>query len=174
MTQVCIAYYSRTGRTKALCEELSKRLERASLRASLHVIKPVREYGEPLYLNPRVVLDALRSRDVDIVVEPPISINECRVIIVAGPVWFGRAAPPLRTFVKRYLKRYEGDVVLVLTSRFGKDYSRRFAEYIGVKPRLSLDIAEQSIREDIDAVLKPILSVLSKRKRVGEEDQAYS
>jgi len=168
VTRICIAYYSRTGKTEKLCTELAKALKGKGLDAQLYRIKPERDYAQPLYANPRLAMDTLLERSVRINVEPHIDIENCHVIVIAGPVWFGRPAPPLLSFIRRHLDKHREGIVLALVSRFGRGYAERFSRKIGLERAMAIDIVESELLKGVELLTRSILSLVTRGEGVGQ------
>jgi len=160
LTKLCIAYYSRTGKTKRLVEELSRELRRRGIDYSLHLVKPRKEYSKPLYVNPRLWVDTLLGRVVDIVVEPSIDVTQCNAILLATPIWIGRVAPPTASFVSAYLRQFRGAVMLIATSRFG-GYCRAFTNLVkrlGIEPSLCIDVLDKDVSSHASDLARSVAS----------------
>lgn len=105
---LCI-YYSRTGKTKAVMEQLAQALEAEAVPLG----DAVERQGPLGWL--RCALDAV-SRSVPAVapVECRRALEEYRLVIVGTPVWAGRCSSVVRSFLKTYGHRLER-VAYVLT-----------------------------------------------------------
>ncbi|WP_051361861.1 flavodoxin family protein [Solimonas soli] len=97
MKDALIVYYSRSGNTRRLAQQLAARLD-----ADLEEIRERRGRGGALGFL-RSLYDALREREPPI--EPPnLDASGYKVVIVGSPVWTGHVAAPVR----RYLTQYAG------------------------------------------------------------------
>lgn len=94
-THALVAYYSMGGHTRAVAHEL-----RDVMGADIEEIKePHPRHGVVGVV--RALVDAVARR------EPPIEPAEgdprnYDVLLVGGPIWAGRMAAPVRSYVKRY------------------------------------------------------------------------
>src|SRR5689334_1706841 len=95
-SDILVACYSRSGNTLRLARELA-----AALGADFEVItEPQPRAGISGYL--RCALDSWRMRQPPI--EPPLGMSPAyRVIVIGGPIWIGRFAAPIRSFVRRLI-----------------------------------------------------------------------
>ncbi|UNK49818.1 hypothetical protein MNR01_01920 [Lysobacter sp. S4-A87] len=90
-----IAYYSRSGHTRAVAHEL-----RQALNADIERITEPRPRRGALGAL-RTVFDVITRRSTAIV---PARLDPAGygVLLIGGPVWAGRMAAPVRSFAKRY------------------------------------------------------------------------
>jgi hypothetical protein len=89
--KMLVLYYSKTGNNRIVAEETAKRLH-----ADLEEIKP-----EKTLTMGRIILDMMFSR------KPKLCPLKHRVssydqIILLGPIWMGKIASPVYSFIKRY------------------------------------------------------------------------
>lgn len=95
MQRTLVVYYSMTGNTRRLAEEI-----RAAVAGDLEEIReprPRRGFSGVV----RALLDLALRREVPI---EPIrhSPSDYALVILGGPVWGGRIAPPVRTYALRH------------------------------------------------------------------------
>lgn len=89
-----IVYYSRSGRTKLAAEEIAEVLD-----ADTHRIEQEKEWWGPLvYLSGSFA--SLREKcpkikDID------LNLEGYDLVLLAAPVWAGKAAPAMNTFISR-------------------------------------------------------------------------
>lgn len=126
-SRVALVYYSRTGVTRALAERLAEALRSAGMSVDVYEVRAVREYGRPLHLNPRLIIDTLLRGDVDVALSPAaLEWKRYDLAALAAPVWFGRVAAPMMGFLKRY--SCPGKPVACLTTSMVKaEYSEKLA-----------------------------------------------
>jgi flavodoxin len=93
MPRAIVVHYSRTGHTKALALEISRRLSEAGLRVDESVIRPVRELG-----TLRAVQCVL-GRKEEPVCHDPIDLAGANVLLIGTPVWGSGIAPYMRRFL---------------------------------------------------------------------------
>ncbi|MBO4282430.1 MAG: NAD(P)H-dependent oxidoreductase [Bacteroidales bacterium] len=89
-----VLYYSQTGNTKAVAEEIANRLN-----ADIEALEAVKPYDGDFQAT---IERCLREQEQGLPVEiQPISANlaDYDVIFLGYPVWFGTYAPPVATFL---------------------------------------------------------------------------
>jgi len=158
-----IVYYTRTGNTEEVVEKILGALK--PLGAHAHRVYAVREYSPPLYLNPRLWMDTLSSRRIEISIVPPFDPDDCALLIVATPIWIGRPAPPIREFVERYARR-GFETVCIATSHLGRGYAekfRRFLESRGYRVALCIDVRESFIDDESVRAIERIAKKIAER-----------
>ena len=92
MSNILVAYYSRTGATRQVARQLAERLG-----ADLHAIQDARpRHGLFGYLQS--ALEAMRGSVPDI--KPScIPISHYDLVVLGTPVWMGHLASPMRSFL---------------------------------------------------------------------------
>ncbi|MGI6603859.1 MAG: flavodoxin family protein [bacterium] len=93
--RILIAYYSRTGKTKTVAENLA-----ATIEADVEEIRtPDRRQGLLGFL--RCGFEACRGKEVRIIPinKEPSSYD---LVIVGTPIWAGRMSSPVRSFLSQY------------------------------------------------------------------------
>lgn len=137
-----IVVYSRTGNTLKVAKALA-----GTLGAEIAEIRCRRNYeGAVGFL--RGALDSLWRR------KPPIEVAAAAakphdLVVLAGPIWTGRAAPPLMAFLAGRPK-LPGRVALLLTHG-GSDPAKAFAEVealVGMPLAARLALKQADINED--------------------------
>jgi len=124
---VALIYYSRTGVTRAMARRLADALREAGASVDVYEVRAAREYGGPLHLNPRLILDTLLRGGADAVVSPPsLEWDRYDLVVLAAPIWFGRVAAPMMGFLKRCSCPGKPAVCLT-TSAARAEYSWRLA-----------------------------------------------
>jgi flavodoxin len=105
--ETLIIYYSRTGKTKLICETLQKHLN-----ADLLEIKDLKEReGTWGYLT--AAFDAILNRHTPIEPEK-IDFSPYQAIIVASPVWNWKISTPVHTFFDA--NKFDGKKVVLITN----------------------------------------------------------
>ncbi len=92
--KVLVLYYSQTGNTKAVAEEIAKRLS-----ADIEEITPVEPY-EPNFQE--TIERCMKERELGIIprIDPvKADLVHYDVIFIGFPVWFGTYAPPVTAFL---------------------------------------------------------------------------
>ncbi|XES78005.1 MAG: flavodoxin family protein [Candidatus Bathyarchaeia archaeon] len=87
-----VVYYSRTGNTKFIAETIA-----AQLCADLcEVTDKTKRDGKLTYLTGGFA--SLREKPTEIEVSKPVGVYD--LVVVGSPVWAGKIAPAIRTFLK--------------------------------------------------------------------------
>lgn len=111
MTKTLIAYYSKTGTTKALVEEIAKETS-----ADLLEIKvPSGTFPDDMYATNDVSIKQREDNNFPEVTSSFPDLNQYDYLVVAGPNWSSQIATPLVTFLKD-VQSYNGKVISVNTS----------------------------------------------------------
>ncbi|MCW4015599.1 MAG: NAD(P)H-dependent oxidoreductase [Candidatus Bathyarchaeota archaeon] len=87
-----VAYYSLTGNTKFVAEQIAGQLEADLCEVSA---KTYKKKGKLLYLKGGSA--SMREKLTEI--ESSKSIDAYDLVVVGSPVWAGKIAPPIRTFL---------------------------------------------------------------------------
>ena len=97
MSDILCVYYSRTGRTRRIMEEIGEALD-----AEVICIQDsVQRNGWVGWL--RCGLDAMRSDTAPVEgFEPRMPLESYRLVIIGTPVWAGRCSSVVRSFLKTY------------------------------------------------------------------------
>jgi len=140
MKPVAIVYYSRTGNTQWVANELARRLS-----ADLFPIQDTRSRQGVLGFV-RSSLEALRHREAGIVA-PAIALGRYRTVVVATPVWAGNMSSPVRAWLKRFAKALP-DVAFVCTygGSGGESVLADLARLAGKVPVAQIALRETEIR----------------------------
>lgn len=140
--QTVIVVYSRTGNTLKVAKALA-----GTLGAEIAEIRCQRNYNGAIGFL-RGVLNSVMRR------KPPIDVAQISaqphdLMVVAGPIWAGRAAPPLTAFLAGRPK-LPGRVALLLTHG-GSNPAKAFAEVetlVGAPLAARLALKEADIKGD--------------------------
>ena len=142
---IAIVGYSRTGITRRMCGLLSDALtpERA------HYVESFKMY-EGAFGFLRGMWDIMRKREPAVYPpKPDIDLSRYDLVIVAGPVWGGRIATPLESFLKQYGQGAKQTALLVTQGR-QEPYTEVFDQLdglLGVKR--SFELAACSVEADV-------------------------
>lgn len=125
--RVAVVYYSRTGTTRKLVEKLVSVLQSREVEVSVHELRVRREYRKPLHINPRLIVETFRGvADVQI----PEGFDPCAysALVFACPIWAGKPAAPMASFLKSLAGKCPGKPVACMTTSLAAlDYSSRLA-----------------------------------------------
>ncbi len=136
-----IVYYSRDGSTKKAATALAKQLS-----ADLEEVGPVERYNGFLGYF-RAAYDSLKSNLPD-VGRGRLSPRNFELTIIAGPLWVGHAATPIRA----YLNEHKSEIrcLASLITRGGSSPDQAFSEIrelAGLAPVAELSLREKEISD---------------------------
>lgn len=123
-----ILFYSRTGHTRRVAELLAERLAATPAEITCGAYSPG--------------LGALRQPfDVLLGLSPPIEVPELAtqdwdLVIIGGPVWGARPAPPLRSYLRRCAASHRQMAIFVTCNGTSRRYppERAIAEMTALAP----------------------------------------
>ncbi|MEE3625694.1 hypothetical protein UCD39_17165 [Nitrospirillum sp. BR 11752] len=140
---VLIAYYSLTGTTRAVVQELARHLH-----ADIEEIRCDR-YTVSFLGWWRAAMDSRRRRLVEIA--PAVhAVRDYDLVILAGPIWAWQPCPPLRAYVQR--ERAElPDTALLLThgGSAGPQSLDALGAWVGKPPKARLTITAAEMKSGI-------------------------
>jgi flavodoxin len=94
--KILVVYFSRTGHTQMIAEEISKKLG-----SDTQEIKAIKPYSTGFFGFQKALLDATFKRTPDINVIPT-NLSKYDLIIIGSPVWGGSLSAPVRSFLAKY------------------------------------------------------------------------
>jgi len=155
--RILLAFYSRTGVTRALAAEVAESLRGLGADVDVREIRVRREYSKPLHLNPRLIFDTFLGR-ADIIVDfDPCAYD---AYILASPIWAGRPAAPVAAFLKTLLGKCEGKpAACFTTSIMSADYSvklARLAEEAGLRVVYRANAPGGRLKVDFQELLRAL------------------
>jgi len=125
--EVVIAYYSRTGNTQAMADLLE---EEARLRGHTVRLVQITHDRKPGYFG--CLSLASGKRDADIAnPEAELDLGTADLVILGAPVWGGRFAPFVRTFLERAKGRDGKPAGVFVSCGSTIDRAERFAPEMG-------------------------------------------
>lgn len=138
MADVLVTWYSRSGSTEAVARALAQRLG-----ADARPILTSASYaGTGGFV--RGVWDSLRRRAPDVSIDADPAAY--RLVVVGGPIWAGKPAAPLRSFLRRYGPRARAVAAFCLSGSGGA-YPAAFAEIedlVGSRLVATLSLAQNA------------------------------
>jgi hypothetical protein len=153
MAETLVLYFSRSGMTATLAQELAKKLG-----ASLGRVTPTASYAGPGgYL--KGVWQALRGEAPP--VEPSGDISRYALVVIGSPVWAGRLSPPMRSCLRGVRGRIEG-VGAFWVSGSGAPYRAVGAEVERLTGKAPVATAAFSQREVVRGATDAKLEALAK------------
>ena len=125
--EVVIAFYSRTGNTQAMADLLD---EEARLRGHTVRLVQIAHDRKPGYFG--CLSLATGKRDADIAnPEAELDLGTADLVILGAPVWGGRFAPFVRTFLERAKGREGKPAGVFVSCSSTLDKAERFAPELG-------------------------------------------
>ncbi len=118
--KILIAYYSKTGKTRALAERISDRLgaDRVEIRLK-------KEYKGVIGFF-KSARDAMKEKPVDIILSGDAPrVEEYDLVICASPVWAGRFSSPALSFIRQNDIRIK-KIAYILTHGDKQSYAEIF------------------------------------------------
>ena len=94
MVRAVVAYYSKTGHTKALALEITRRLKVGGLVVDEREAHPVKELG-PLSAIHRVL-----THSPEPIEEGPLDLADAQLLLIGSPVWGISPAPYIRSMLE--------------------------------------------------------------------------
>ncbi|MEM0239963.1 MAG: NAD(P)H-dependent oxidoreductase [Candidatus Nezhaarchaeales archaeon] len=147
--KLAIAYYSRTGYTERVVNELKQALTSESFTVDVYKVLPVKEYSKPLHVNLRLIYDTIFKKGASIKFEPSKpKLSDYDLVVVASPIWIGTLSSPIQEFLKRHATMRS--VVVITTSVRSMKTAKieRVVEKLcRAKPMLCANIRDATIRD---------------------------
>jgi flavodoxin len=156
-----VLYYSRSGKTKIVAEELMQQLN-----CAMGMIKSTKNRDGFLgVLN--CVLDSLLDREDQI---EPININIALYspVVMASPIWIGKLSSPARTFIKQgglkdkevYLFiSYNGNLTDEKEGAIKKEIASQNITLKGLYKIVTKEKTEDDIRKEVSTLLENIPAI---------------
>lgn len=123
MSNMLCVYYSRTGKTEALMQEIARELGDCEI---VKLDDGINRSG--LFGWLRSGMDAM-ARQIPAVARPEtkLPLNEYDLVIVATPVWAGRCSAPVRSFLRQFGEELQ-NVAYVITRASEARYEEVFQQ----------------------------------------------
>ena len=148
MSGVCVVYYSRSGRTEYVAKVLKELLEGEGFSVDLFRVRPIRDYGGLLYVNPRAIYDTLTGRIIEIERLEGFNPDDYDVVVIGSPVWFNNITPPIRSFIELFKGKISKPIICFTTSNIRREYSKKFKKLLkSLGYRVVLDFSITKLKE---------------------------
>jgi flavodoxin len=170
--KVALAYYSRTGHTRALALEVARRLRGEEVDVDINEIEPVE--------GPTLIQTGHRTitHGTEPIKDLQLDLADVNLLVIGTPIWVGYPTPYVRKFIKETMDLHGIPVVLFATcsKRDGKaaDELRELVRGQGGRPfeyhvwRIQRDGAE-GIPQVGKEVVASVLSLLPSSED-GDDD----
>jgi flavodoxin len=139
MTQTAIVYYSRTGTVRQVAEALAARsgwplAEVADVKSRAGILGDL-----------RCMIDNLFRRQVAYRYDGP-TLDRCEHVVVLAPVWMGRMAAPMRSFLAaKPPLAARVSAICVMAARGGFQAEAEIARLTGKTPAPALVLLERDV-----------------------------
>ncbi|BDB29350.1 hypothetical protein Tamer19_31600 [Cupriavidus sp. TA19] len=142
MTQTAIVYYSRTGTVRQVAEAVAARTgwplaEVADVKSRAGILGDIRS-----------VIDNLFHRQVEYRYDGP-TLDRCEHIVVLAPVWMGRLAAPMRSFLAASVAKpplaARVSAICVMASLGGFQAEAEIGKLTGKTPAPALVLLERDV-----------------------------
>ena len=126
MKILCVCY-SLTGKTKKAAEKLAEVMKAEEFDiAEIKEKHPKNRKG--MFGMLRSGMDAMSNRTSPVTFEMPKVMEHYDVVIVAAPVWAGRCASPVRSFLKLHGSEIKAPAYLITRASEKNDYAQVFEQ----------------------------------------------
>jgi flavodoxin len=152
-----IIYYSRTGTTKKLAENIKLKLP-----SEIEEITDTKDRKGPIgyMFSGR---DAMRRKLSDL---NPINFNpaEFDLVVIGTPVWVANISAPVRTYLEKFKGQFKKVAFFSTMGSSGSDRTfNEMEKIVGVKPVASLSLTTVEVRQEkdgekIDEFIKKLFS----------------
>lgn len=119
--KVLVAYYSRTGNTRAIADKIQKQLN-----ADIFEIIPAQgypaDYRQTTEQAKKEIAEGIRPA----LKNQPVNLNDYQVIFVGSPCWWGTIASPVATFLAE--NDFNGKVIVPFMTHGGSGLGRSVGE----------------------------------------------
>jgi flavodoxin len=138
--KILVAYYSLTGHTKQVAEELA-----TLLNADVDRILDRKARGGILNFLP-AGRDALKAVETEITVDR--DPGEYDLVVAGTPIWAGTMAPAVRTYLKRYGSQLRGLAAFTLAGSGGPETAVAAMEEVAGQPvRAYVGIRDRELKD---------------------------
>ena len=137
-----VAYYSRTNTTKKLAESIAN-----SVNADIEEVKPKVNYQGKIGFA-RGGKDALQAKIVDLE-DLKYDPADYDVVYLGAPVWAGKAANPLISYIKQNEGKFSNVKFFVTAGGEGFDGALKQLEEATTKPQKTLSLTTKEVKKDL-------------------------
>lgn len=115
--KVLVAYYSRTGNTRTIADEIQKQLN-----ADVFEIIPAQEYPADYRQTTEQAKKEISEGIRPVLKNQPVNLNDYQVIFVGSPCWWGTVASPVATFLAE--NDFNGKIIVPFMTHGGSGLGR--------------------------------------------------
>jgi len=136
-----VVYYSRTNITKKLAEDIA-----ANINADIEeIISKVNYQGKIGYA--RGGKDAMRGKIIDLD-DFKYNPEDYDVVYIGGPVWAGRAANPVISYLKQNEGKFKNVKFFLTAGSSGFESGFKQMEDFSIKPLKTLALTTKEVKKD--------------------------
>ncbi|MDR3472519.1 MAG: flavodoxin [Devosia sp.] len=161
MARVLVVYFSLTGHTKQIAEAIA---------GALHAdLDPIADAANRTFSPSHMIWFAMEAilQQMPQIHEPRHDPSEYDVVVIGTPVWAGRVAPPVHTYIDRYKAQFK-HLALFCTEggANGEHALKQMAELAGFEPKAQLivtegELAAATFAPKVEAFVKTVAAVPS-------------
>ena len=122
-----VIYYSRSGQTKFLAQQIS-----SLLHADIEEIKLVTPYPPDYTKTIQIVKEQIESGTPVDIDDISLNFNDYDVVFVGSPVWWYTFAPPVKMFLEKY--NIDGKTIVPFCSHGGGGEANTFLDFAKYLP----------------------------------------
>lgn len=111
MAKVLIATYSRSGQTKGLAQEIKQLVGNADM---YEIAVPDGTFDRDMYRTDEIATEQIKNNDFPQLVNSIPDLEDYDLILVGSPVWRGRPATPVHTFLN-LIQGFDGKIASFYT-----------------------------------------------------------
>jgi len=152
MMKKLIVYYSRTGNTKKVAEELANKLDSEAI----EIIDEKDRSGGIGWIG--AGKDALKKNFTTI---KPIlkDISKYDLIIIGTPIWAGKMTPALRTFIKNYKEKIKNYAVFTTAgSSSSESLFIEIKKLMGMESKINSAFLSKEIKNNLSQKINEFCS----------------
>jgi len=139
--RVLVAYYSRSGNSRAIAMEIA----RAFGGADLEEIRDTAKRGG-LFGYFRSARDAMKQRST-LLAAPGRDVSNYDLVVIGGPVWVGNVSPPVRAYLDAHREEFTRVAYFVTHGGTGRDKAfGQMTEIGGHHPTAVMAVRERELR----------------------------
>lgn len=138
---ILVVYYTRTGNTKKVAEEIAEELNADIER----IIDTTKRSGIIGWLRSGYHASREKLTKIKGIEKDP---SNYEIIILGTPTWAGKLTPALRTYIKRYRDQFNKLAYFItLKGRSGDELIQSIGEFCKKDPITTMQVIEKEIKE---------------------------
>ena len=140
MARVLVVYFSLTGHTKQVAEAIA--------RGMAADVEPINDAAGRTFTPTHMIWFAMEAilHQLPDIHEPRFDPADYDLVVVGTPVWAGRMAPPVRTYVDRYSARFKSLALFCTEGGANGEHAlKELAELARFEPKAQLIVTEAEL-----------------------------